>query len=69
MEINSAANFLRNRKCIFCSSLKVLRTSRGYVKCRNCGKSKNLSRLRREWASPFLRALSLSFQTAAQTQP
>ena len=45
-----AANFLRGRKCIFCGSFKVLRTARGYVKCRNCGKSKSFSRLRREIA-------------------
>lgn len=45
-----AANFLRGRKCIFCGSFKVLRTARGYVKCRNCGKSKSVSRLRREIA-------------------
>jgi transposase len=43
-----AANFLRGRKCIFCGSFKVIRTRRGYVKCRHCGKSKSLSRLRRE---------------------
>lgn len=43
-----AANFLRSRKCIFCGSFNVLRTARGYVKCRGCGKSKSLSRLRRE---------------------
>ena len=45
-----AANFLRGRKCIFCGSFKVLRTARGYVKCRGCGHSKSLSRLRREIA-------------------
>jgi transposase len=45
-----AANFLRGRKCIFCGSFKVLRTARGYVKCRRCGKTKSLSRLRREIA-------------------
>ena len=45
-----AANFLRGRKCIFCGSFKVLRTARGYVKCRNCSKSKSVSRLRREIA-------------------
>lgn len=43
-----AANFLRGRKCIFCGSFKVIRTRRGYVKCRLCGKSKSLVRLRRE---------------------
>jgi transposase len=45
-----AANFLRGRKCIFCGSFMVLRTARGYVKCRRCGKAKSLSRLRREIA-------------------
>jgi transposase len=45
-----AANFLRDRKCIFCGSFRVLRTARGYVKCRGCGKSKSLARLRREIA-------------------
>lgn len=43
-----AANFLRGRKCIFCGSFKVIHTSRGYVRCSRCGKSKSLSRLRRE---------------------
>ena len=47
-----AANFLRGRKCVFCGSFKVLRTARGYVKCRRagCGRSKSLGRLRREIA-------------------
>ena len=43
-----AANFLRGRKCIFCGSFKLVHTSRGYVRCLRCGKSKSLSRLRRE---------------------
>ena len=43
-----AANFLRGRKCIFCGSFKLSHTSRGYVRCSRCGKSKSLSRLRRE---------------------
>ena len=43
-----AANFLRGRKCIFCGSFRVLHTARGYVKCRHCGKSKSLAKLRRE---------------------
>ena len=45
-----AVNFLQGRKCIFCGSFKVNRTARGYIKCRRCGKSKSLSRLRREIA-------------------
>jgi transposase len=45
-----AANFLRGRKCVFCGSFKVIRTGRGYVKCRGCGKSKSLARLKREIA-------------------
>jgi transposase len=47
-----AANFLRGRKCVFCGSFKVVRTARGYVKCRHrgCGRSKSLARLRREIA-------------------
>lgn len=45
---SSAANFLRGQKCIFCGSFQVIHTSRGYAKCRLCGKSKSLSRLRRE---------------------
>jgi len=45
-----ADNFLRGRKCMFCGSLKILHSSRGYVKCQLCGKSKSLSRLRREIA-------------------
>jgi transposase len=45
-----AANFLRGRKCVFCGSFKVLRTARGYVKCRrpDCGRTKSLTRLKRE---------------------
>jgi len=45
-----AANFLRGKKCVFCGSFQVVRTSRDYVKCRNsvCGRSKSLTRLRRE---------------------
>lgn len=43
-----AANFLRGRQCVFCGSFKVLRTARGYVKCRRCGRSKSLVRRRRE---------------------
>jgi transposase len=43
-----AANFLRGRKCIFCGSFQIIHTSRGYVKCARCEKSKSLSRLRRE---------------------
>lgn len=43
-----AANFLRGRKCVFCGSFRVLHTARGYVKCRRCGKSKSLAKLRRE---------------------
>ena len=45
-----AANFLRGRKCVLCGSFKVIRTARGYVKCRQCSRSKSLSRLRREIA-------------------
>lgn len=43
-----AANFLRGRKCIFCGSFKVTKTKRRYIKCRRCGKSKSLSKLKRE---------------------
>ncbi len=43
-----AANFLRGRKCIFCGSFKVNKTSRHYIKCRLCGKSKSLTKLKRE---------------------
>ena len=43
-----AANFSRGRKCVFCSSFKVTRTARGYVKCGVCGKQKSLTRLKRE---------------------
>jgi hypothetical protein len=42
------ANFLRGRKCIFWGSFKVAKTSRRYIKCRLCGKSKILSKLNRE---------------------
>src|SRR3990167_3010201 len=45
-----AANFLRGRKCIFCSSFKVYKTGRRYVKCRQCRQSKSLNKLRREIA-------------------
>jgi transposase len=49
---NCAANFLRGRKCIFCGSFRVSKTSRGYVRCRkkSCGKQKSLKQLRREIA-------------------
>lgn len=45
-----AANFLRGKKCVFCGSFQVVRTGRGYVKCRRarCGRSKSLARLKRE---------------------
>ena len=41
---------LRGRKCVFCGSFKVVRTARGYVKCRRpeCGRTKSLTRLKRE---------------------
>jgi transposase len=45
-----AANIERGRKCAFCGSFKLNRTSRGYVKCRLCGRSKSLARLRKEIA-------------------
>jgi len=47
-----AANFLRGRKCIFCGSFKVSKTSRGYSRCRNksCGKQKSLKRIGTEIA-------------------
>ena len=45
-----AANYERGRKCVFCGSFKVCKTRRGYVKCRGCGISKSLTRLRREIA-------------------
>ncbi len=45
-----ATNFLQGRKCIFCGSFKVNKTSRGYVKCRGCGRQKSLKRLRSEIA-------------------
>lgn len=43
-----AANIERGRKCAYCGSFKVNRTARGYVKCRLCGRSKSLARLRKE---------------------
>jgi transposase len=43
-----AANFLRGRKCIFCGSFKAYKTARRYVKCKGCGKTKSLTKLRRE---------------------
>ena len=43
-----AANFLRGKKCVFCGSFKVHRTSRGYVKCLRCDRAKSLTRLRKE---------------------
>ena len=47
-----AANFVRGRKCVFCGSFKVSKTSRGYIRCRNktCGKQKSLKRIRTEIA-------------------
>lgn len=47
-----ADSFLHGRKCVFCGSLKVARTARGYVKCggAGCGRSKSLARLKREIA-------------------
>ena len=47
-----AANFLRGKKCVFCGSFKVSKTSRGYVRRRNklCGKQKSLKRIRTEIA-------------------
>ena len=45
-----AANFLRGRKCVFCGSFEVCKTSRAYVKCGRCGKVKSLTQLRRELA-------------------
>ena len=44
-----AANFLQGRS-VFLWFLQGLHTSRGYVKCQLCGKSKSLTRLRREIA-------------------
>lgn len=43
-----AANFLRGRKCPFCGSFKVHKTARSYLHCTLCGKTKSLSKLRRE---------------------
>ncbi len=43
-----AANLLRGRKCVFCGSFKVYKTTRRYVKCKLCGKTKSLNKLRRE---------------------
>ena len=48
--LGCAANFLRGKKCVFCGSFKVNRTSRGYIKCRKCDKQKSLKKLRREIA-------------------
>ena len=47
-----AANFLKGKKCIFCGSFRVSKTSRGYVRCRNktCGKQKSLKQLKKEIA-------------------
>ena len=45
-----AANIERGRKCASCGSFKVNRTARGYVKCRLCGRTKSLKRLRKEVA-------------------
>lgn len=47
-----AANFLRGKKCVFCGSFKVVKTERGYVRCRNkpCGKQKSLKRVKMEIA-------------------
>ena len=45
---NCAANFLRGRKCIFCGSFQVYKTTRGYVKCGKCTHQKSLKALRRE---------------------
>jgi transposase len=45
-----AANFLRGRKCVFCSSFKINRTHRGYIKCRKCKRQKSLKQLQRELA-------------------
>src|SRR3989338_49358 len=44
------ANFLRGKKGVFCGLLKVCRTKRGYIRCRNkpCGKQKSLRRIRVE---------------------
>ena len=43
-----ATNYLRGRKCVFCGSFKVCKTARRYVKCKLCGKTKSLIKLRRE---------------------
>lgn len=43
-----AANLVRGKKCVQCGSFKVNRTQRGYVKCRGCGQSKSLTRVRKE---------------------
>ena len=45
---NRLTSFWLGRKCVFCLSRKVNRTSRGYIKCRRCGRCKSLKRLRRE---------------------
>lgn len=41
-------SFWLGRQCVFCLFRKVNRTRRGYIKCRRCGKSKSLKKLRRE---------------------
>jgi transposase len=41
-------SFWLGRTCVFCFSRRVNRTARGYIKCRRCGKSKSLKKLRRE---------------------
>lgn len=43
-----AANFIRGRKCVFCGSYKVIKTRRSYVNCKRCGKTKSISKLKRE---------------------
>ena len=43
-----AANFLRGKKCVWCGSFKVNKTTRGYVKCRLCHKQKSLKMIRTE---------------------
>jgi len=43
-----AANFLRGKKCVWCGSFKVNKTTRGYVKCRSCHKQKSLKMIRAE---------------------
>lgn len=41
-------SFYSGKKCIFCSSRKVVRTRRRYVKCSRCKRQKSLRRLQRE---------------------